>query len=314
MSRPASRVVGRLRERMGSRTGDRWTASEDGAAPEAPRWVRPVMRAGYAGRGVVYALVGVLTLFAAVGGGASEDTQSALTEVRDMPFGPWLIGLVALALLAYAAYRAVNGLLDLDRYGRDAKGLFARGAMLVVALVHVGIAATAAAIALRWTGGKGETGIDSATATVMAWPFGRWLVMGVGVAVVGTGLYYLHKGWSEDYRETIQETALTRALRPVLAFGMAAHGAVIALVGVFFLIAGWTVDASDAGGLGQAFDTIRGLTAGRVLMGAAAAGFIAFAVVCAVNAAYRVVPARVGRADRRRVLSGETAGEALAEG
>lgn len=279
--------------------------------PLAPAWVKPVMRAGYAGRGVVYALVGTLTLFAAVGGGATEDAQSALTEARDMPGGAWLIGLVALALLAYAAYRAVVGLLDLDRYGTDAKGLIARTAMLVVACVHVGLAGLALAVALRWTGGKGETGIDRATAHVMAWPYGRWIVVAVGLGVMGAGLYYLWKGWSEDYRDTIEDMPLTERLDPVLRFGLAAHGAVIALIGIFFVVAGWTVDASDAGGLGQAFDHIRGLTAGRVLLAVAALGFVAFAVVCFVNAAYRVVPARVSRGDRRRVLSGETASEAL---
>ena len=290
---------------------DRWTATDGQEPLIAPRWVKPVMRAGYVGRGVVYALVGVLTFFAAWRGGETEDAQSALTELRDMPFGPWLIGLVALALLAYALYRFVNGVMDLDRYGSDAHGLFARFCMIVVAVVHVGIAGVAAAVALRLTGGKGETGIDHATATVMAWPFGRWLVAGVGLAILGAGFYYLWKGWSEDWRDKITETPVTERLAPVVRFGMVAHGAVIALVGVFFLGAAWTVDPSDAGGIGQAFDAIRGWTAGRALLAVAALGFVAFAVVCLVNARYRIVPAAVGRADRRRVLSGEPAGEAV---
>ena len=290
---------------------DRWTANEGAAAPIAPRWVKPVMRAGYVGRGVVYALVGVLTLFAAWRGGEAEDAQSALSEVRDMPAGSVLIGAVALALLAYALYRAVNGWLDLDRYGSGAKGLFARGAMVVVALVHVGLAGVAAAVALHLTGGRGETGIDRYTAMLLAWPFGRWLVAGIGLAVLGAGLYYFWKGWSEDYREQIVESPLTRRLAPVLRFGLIAHGAVIALVGLFFLGAGWNYDASQAGGLGQAFDAIRGWTFGRVLLGIAAVGFVAFAVVCWVYAAYRIVPARVSRTDRRRLLSGEPAGKVV---
>ena len=269
------------------------------------------MRAGYIGRGVVYALVGGLTLFAAWRGGEAEDASSALTEVRDMPGGPLLIGGVAIALLAYALYRAVNGWMDLDRYGRGAKGLGARGAMLIVALVHVGLAGLAAAVALRLTGGRGETGIDRYTATVLAWPFGRYLVMAVGAGILGAGLYYLWKGVSEDYREQIEESPLTHRLGPIIRFGLIAHGAVIALVGVFFLGAGWRFDASQAGGLGQAFDAIRGWTAGRALLATAAIGFVAFAVTCWVYAGYRLVPARVSHADRRRTLSGRRAGEAL---
>ena len=292
---------------------DRWTPREGAPNPVAPDWVRPVMRAGYIGRAIVYALVGALTFMAALGGGETEDAQSALTEARDMPGGHWLIGLVALALLAYAAYRAVNGIMDLDRYGSDAKGLFARFCMVVVAIVHVGIAGVAAAVALRLTGGKGETGIDRATATVMAWPFGRYLVGAVGLAVVGAGLYYLWKGWSEDWRDKVIETETTERLAPVIRFGMMAHGAVIVLVGAFFLIAAWTVDASSAGGLGQAFDAIRGFTAGRALLAIAALGFLAFAVVCLVNARYRVVPAAIGRGNRQRVLSGKTVSEAVGE-
>lgn len=286
---------------------DRWAARE-GDPPVAPRWVRPVMQAGYLGRGAVYALVGALTLFAAWHGGATEDASSALTELRDMPGGTVLIVGVALGLLAYALYRAVNGLMDLDRYGRGAKGLFARGAMLVVAVVHVGLAGLALAVAMRWTGGKGETGIDRYTATVLSWPFGRYLVMGVGAAVVGTGFYYLWKGLSEDYREQIEESPLTRRLGPVLRFGLVAHGMVIVLVGAFFLGAGWKFEADQAGGLGQAFDAIRGWTGGRALLAAASIGFVAFAVTCWVYAAHRLVPARVSRADRRRMLTGERAG------
>ena len=41
-----------------------------------PSWVDPMMRFGYAARGVVYVLVGVLAFVAAIGGGPAPDSKT----------------------------------------------------------------------------------------------------------------------------------------------------------------------------------------------------------------------------------------------
>ena len=274
-------------------------------------WVRVLMRLGYGGRGVVYALVGILGLIAVFRGGRAEGTQSALVELRDWPFGQVVLCALAVGLLAYAAWRFINAVFDLDRYGADAKGLFARFCMLVVGIIHIALAFAAVAIAFHLTGGDGESGMDATTRTVMSWPFGRLLVGAVGLATIGGGLFFVWRAWSRDYERKVVRNPATERLDWLMAFGMFAHGGVVALIGVFFVTAAWTFDANEAGGMQQALDRIRDWPFGDWLIAAIAIGFLGFALACFMNAAYRLVPINVNPDDEREVLAGEPAGKAL---
>lgn len=269
------------------------------------------MRLGYAGRGVVYAAVGALTIASAMRGGSGAGTQSAMASLREMPFGAVVMWGIALALFAYALWRLIDAALDLDGYGTDAHGIGARIAMAVVGLIHVGLGIAAAVVAAGGSGGDGESGVDAMTQSVLSLPFGRWIVGAAGIATLGAGLYFFKRAWSEDYREKLVANRVTEHMNPLMRFGVFAHGVVVALIGAFLIIAAWTFDASEAGGMGQAFDRIRGVTAGRFLLGAMGVGFVGFALVCFVNAAYRVVPARVRKDDDRTLLTGERAGDVL---
>lgn len=70
------------------------------------RWVRRLGLAGHVARGVVFAMIGVFLVIAAV----TYDPQKAigldgaLAKLAQTAYGTWLLGLVALGLLAFAAY------------------------------------------------------------------------------------------------------------------------------------------------------------------------------------------------------------------
>ncbi|MCC1495003.1 DUF1206 domain-containing protein [Cognatishimia sp. F0-27] len=262
-------------------------------ANKAPAWVMPVMRAGHAARGLVYTVVGALALLAALNGGAAEGTRGALGAIRNETWGVALLWVIAIGLLAYALWRWIDSLMDLDAHGHDLKGSVARAGLLVTGAIHAALGVSVARIALQG-GSGGQSGAESMTARVLELPYGVWLVAAVAIATIGAGVYYARKGAKGLYREDIRTTRVTQRLDPLMKAGFVAQGGVVATIGVFILFAAMASDASEAGGLGAVFGEVRSQPYGRILLGALALGLLAFAAENFIEAIYRIVPRRAG--------------------
>ena len=86
-----------------------------GLSAATQRWVRRVSRFGMAARGVVFGIIGLFLVLAAWRQNPSEarGLGGALRSLQEQGYGPWLLGLVALGLIAYGIYEFV-----LARYRR----------------------------------------------------------------------------------------------------------------------------------------------------------------------------------------------------
>ncbi len=75
-------------------------------------------RLGYAALGVVFTIVGIFMIVAAVqfNSQQAKGLDTALKELLHLPFGPFLLGIVALGLIAYGAYSFVEA--RYRRFGR----------------------------------------------------------------------------------------------------------------------------------------------------------------------------------------------------
>jgi hypothetical protein len=82
----------------------------EGSPVATRRRVVAVGRAGMAARGVVFGIMGWLVMKAALRYDASraEGLQGALVTLRQAAYGPWLLGLVALGLIAYGIFQLVK--------------------------------------------------------------------------------------------------------------------------------------------------------------------------------------------------------------
>ncbi|QFS83280.1 hypothetical protein FIU97_10615 [Roseivivax sp. THAF40] len=256
---------------------------------KAPAWVVPVMRLGYSARAATYSIVGALALSAAIWGGVAEGTEGAIGSLQGAPFGIVLIWIVALGLFCYSVWRFVAAALDLERRGDDASGLFARGGLLVTGALHAFLGASA----LDLVPESDEAG-GSWTQDVLALPFGRWLLLALAIAVFGAGLYYIYKGWTEAYKKHIRVTPLTERLKPVLRIGIVSEGVLIGVIGGLLALSALTYDADNSGSMGDALREIGAAPYGRVLLGFAGLGLLAFAVENVIEARFRVLPARDG--------------------
>jgi hypothetical protein len=264
-------------------------AFEETCMRKPPSWVDPLMRIGYTARGVVYLLVGSLALVAALDGGRTPDSKSALASLLDEPFGKTLLALISIGLVAYAAWSCIEAALDLDNKGNNIKGSLSRIAEFISGMVYVALAAWVAALLVgKKSSGGDET--DHWTAVLMQQPFGRWLVAAVGCIFIGICVKYFLNARHGEYRKSLRYTPLAARLDPLLKAGLVAHGLVIGIVGTFFIWAAWTANPSRAGGMGEALSTVRSADAGQGLLAVLAIGLLAFALFCFIVAAFRIVP------------------------
>lgn len=250
------------------------------------------MRAGYAGRGIVYLVIAGFSLWAIWRGGEAQGTGSALEALESSGWGVVVLVLIAIGMLAYAIWRAIDAWFDLEEYGTDGKGLIARSGMVVTGLVHLGIGIAALSVLFASGGSGSEDGSTIArwTSAVMEWPAGRWIVGLGGVATIGAGIYYLHKAWKKTYHEKLYGNDVTRRFDPVLRAGVAAQGIIVLIVGGFFLTAALRYDPNAAGGMGEVFDWLASQPFGNVIVVAICLGLLGFALFLFVNAGYRIIP------------------------
>jgi hypothetical protein len=267
------------------------------AAREAAPWTERLARLGYAAKGVVYIVVGILAARAAFGSGGSVDgSEGAIAAIVRQPFGRFLVGAIAIGLFGYALWRFVQAGLDPEGKGSDAKGIARRIGYAISGVIHVGLGTEAARSALRGggSGGGGESA-DHWTAMLMRQPFGAWLAAGVGLAIAAYGAYELYKAYTEQLGKRLDlgrmgETARVWAVR-ASRFGLAARGVVFGIIGGLLVRAALQHDPADAVGLGGALRTLQQQSYGPWLLGAVALGLVGYGIYELVKSRYRRVTA-----------------------
>jgi hypothetical protein len=112
-------------------------------------WFEKLTRIGFASKGVVYVVLGLLAFMAATGnGGETASKQSVIERIARAPFGELMLIVIVVGLLAYAAWRFVAAFKDTDHKGSDAKGLGKRTAYVASGITYMALALTAVQILL----------------------------------------------------------------------------------------------------------------------------------------------------------------------
>ncbi|PSB11366.1 hypothetical protein C7B61_06200 [filamentous cyanobacterium CCP1] len=262
-------------------------------------WVEPLARFGYAAKGLVYFIIGLLAAQAAAGpGGRTTDTEGALQTIMTQPFGQVLLGIVAIGLVGYALWRFVQALLDPlhSHEETDAKRIVQRLGYAFSGLAYGGLAITAVKLiagAASAASGNGDTSNapQDWTALLMDQPFGRWLVGLGGLLTIGLGLSYLYQAYKLKFRDEFKLNEMTTTERRWTTrlgrFGIAARGVVFGVIGIFLIVAAWKFDPSEAIGLGGALQALSEQPFGPWLLGAVAFGLIAYGIYSGLEARYR---------------------------
>jgi hypothetical protein len=238
-------------------------------------------RIGFAARGLLYLLVGWLALQL----GRTEDAGGALEHVSRQA-GGLVPGALALGFVAYGIWRVADAIFDTHAKGSDLKGVAGRLAGALSGLIHLGLAFTAANLALGGgPGGDSSDSAESGAAAAMSLPGGDLLLYSAAAILAVAGGAQLAIALTRRFCKHLAPEAKNRWW--VIAAGLGGHAA----RGIIFLAAAWLVfnatrhrQAEGAGALGDAL-----LSLPDSLRAAVAAGLCLFGVYSLIEARYRVL-------------------------
>jgi hypothetical protein len=256
-------------------------------------WVERLARFGYLAKGIVYAIVGILAVQAALGtGGKTTNAKGALGAIAAQPFGKFLLVLLVIGLIGYVVWRFIQAIKDPEHRGNDPQSLGRRIGAAISGLIYAGLAWTAIRLIMgSGGGGSGSSSQQDWTARLLLQPFGQWLVGLIGAFIIGFGFYQLYRAYKAKFRKDMklremsptEETWATRLGR----FGEAARGIVFIIIGFFLLQAARQSDASEVRGLDGALQALAQQPYGPWLLGIVALGLVAYGIHMGVQARYR---------------------------
>ena len=257
-------------------------------------WKERLGRIGLIGKGVLFGVIGLLALQIAQGDAAADATHTGAIEwVGEQPLGRFLLVALTVSLLALAAWRLLDAAVGDPVEGSETSD---RVKYAVKGVVYLGLGVAAAATTAANWGGSGSSASSGssggersaeATATVLEWPMGRWLVIGVGLAVVAFALHIVKKHVVD--REFLRRMSIssTSWIAGFGRFGYAARAVAYALIGWFLVQAGVAYEPQRAKGLSGTLLEVSGETWGQLLLWAVAIGLLAYGVFTLAEAKYR---------------------------
>lgn len=243
-----------------------------------------LVRLGYAARGLVYILLGYLALSTA--GKAREGASSAFDYLQEVPLGSAVLAVTALGLLAYAGFKLLSALADLQHRGSDGKAVLKRAGDGASGAAHLFLAYAAYQFA---TGSKqaADGGQSQQMAgSVMDWSLGAFVIGLAGLGFLVGAFMQAKSAVTADFMKHIAGRAPT-AVEAVGRAGSAARAVVFALIGWSLVQSAWLSRSDKVKGLGEAITALRD---DGLLYTLVAIGLLLFGVFSLVMARYRIIP------------------------
>ena len=263
------------------------------------KWARWLARGGLVAKGVTFGLVAVLALRVAYSDhGKLQDRPGALQEIAETSLGRFLLGALAVGLGGYALWRFAEAALGRTLETGEEQGALKRVGLVARGLFYSWLCVICAALVFQADepaagGGGGSQKEDRFTRIALEQPLGRYLVIAVGLAIVGAGLFNLYRALTRKFRDELKEEQMGREERRwYTVFGVVGHLAralIFTLAGVFLVRAAWQYEPNEAIGLDGTLRKLANADYGQFLLGCTAAGLMAYGLFCLVQARYREV-------------------------
>jgi hypothetical protein len=242
--------------------------------------VRFLARAGLAARGVMYALIGWIAVQIAFGHSRQQaDRTGALHSIGSTPVGGVLLWLLVIGFIGMALWRLSEALYGSP--GTSGRKPSQRLSALVRAIIY-GVIAYGV---LKYALGEGspqssDTQSVDLTATLLKHPGGQALVVVIGLAFIGGGLFLAYQAWRKKFRRDLELGQLRSPARLAVEwlgkYGGTARGIVFVTVGIFLVVAAVDAEPQQAKGLDSSLRTLAAAPLGPWLLLLVAIGLIMF--------------------------------------
>jgi hypothetical protein len=253
-----------------------------------------IARVALVGKAMLYGIFALLAVNVVTNSG-STSTSGAIEELARGSWGQALLIALTIGLVTLVAWRGLQAIVGDPVEGSDATDRAKYGA---TGLSYAGVAAIAIGVLMaNWgqstsSGGGGGDTKQKATSTVLGWPGGQWLVIIGGLAILAFGLYEFYRNAVEgaftDRLDTGDlDPSAERAVEIAGRAGYAAQATITAIAGAFLVAAGVQHDPDETKGISGVLKEMADTAWGGVLLWAAAAGLIAFALFTLAEARLR---------------------------
>lgn len=241
-------------------------------------------RIGMTAKGVIYLLIGVLTVLPIFGmGGKTSSSKGALRYLADQSYGQILLVILGSGLLGYLFFRCYQAFANLKNHDDNAKGYLMRASYVVSGLVYGFLGYTALKMVFGSSSGKG-----SSVSKVLNSDYGDIIAIGIGLALLGKAIYEFYMAYSGKFKEQVEHANIGSKERKVLTnagkVGFTARGIVAGILAYLFFKAGLQNTGGDIN-RADAFNTLQN-EFGPIIMGVVAAGIACYGLFMLIKSKY----------------------------
>lgn len=241
------------------------------------------VRLGYAARGLVYILLGYLAL--STTGEAEGGGEAVFDLIQQVPLGTPLLWLMAIGLLAYAAFKFLSAVADIQNRGSDTKGALKRVGDAASGVAHTVLAYAAYQFATG-TQQSASDGSGEKAGTVLQWELGGLVIGLIGLGFLIGAAMQAKTSYTAHFMHRVSARAPT-GVETVGRLGHAARAVVFAVIGWSLMRSAWFDSESQVKGLGEAIMSLRDMGTLYTLV---AVGLLLFGVFSLIVARYRIIP------------------------
>lgn len=251
---------------------------------------KTVSRIGMIAKGIVYLLIGILTVLPIFGmGGQTSSSKGALRFLAEQSYGQILLVILGLGLFGYLFFRCYQAFANLKNHDDDAKGYLIRASYVVSGLIYGFLGYTALKMVFGSSSGQGNT-----VSKILNSDYGDIIAIAIGLVLLGKAIYEFYMAYSGKFKEQVEHAQISSKERTLLTnagkVGFTARGIVAGILAYLFFKAGFQNTSGDIN-KADAFNLLQN-EFGSIIMAIVAAGIAFYGVFMLIKSKYPGVDLR----------------------